>query len=309
MQRGSSVSSWSSGIACAISPTSSASGSPTLTSSMSAVPACSATSSSSCERSPAWSWAWKPLRPVGLIRSPMTQNGCPGPMTTVLDRDLRTVSTRLPLAAWRDAEPPAEAVDAAVVAEADDMQACDSGQVERRGGELGAELEAGLGGVGGRLDPSDRLGRNRDPGHLPVHVAQAGRRADEADRRQQRRLGREAGRHRGAQERAQQLVVEADLELEEARTGAHLLEGSVDAVGVRRGARVLDSPDEEMRCRLELASGEVAAGRERGRGGDQLRAVEVEHATRLGLVACRDVVAGEAADVLEIGRASCRERE
>ena len=48
-------------------------------------PPAPATSISTCERSPAWSWAWKALRPVGLIRSPMMQNGCSGPMTTVLD--------------------------------------------------------------------------------------------------------------------------------------------------------------------------------------------------------------------------------
>ena len=66
-------------------PTSSASGSPTLTSSMSAPPAtCSATSISICERSPACSCAWKALRPVGLIRSPMMQNGLPAPITNGL---------------------------------------------------------------------------------------------------------------------------------------------------------------------------------------------------------------------------------
>ena len=64
------------GIALPIRSTSSASGSPTLTSSMSAPPAtCWATSTPSCARSPSWSCAWNAFRPVGLIRSPITQNG------------------------------------------------------------------------------------------------------------------------------------------------------------------------------------------------------------------------------------------
>ena len=88
MQSGRSQSPCTSGIACAISPTSSASGSPTFTSSMSAPPAtCCATSISICDRSPACSCAWKALRPVGLIRSPITQNGCAGPIVTVREGD------------------------------------------------------------------------------------------------------------------------------------------------------------------------------------------------------------------------------
>ena len=78
MHSGRSVSPCTSGTAERISSISSASGSPTLTSSTSAPPAtCSATSISICDRSPAWSCAWKALRPVGLIRSPITQNGSP----------------------------------------------------------------------------------------------------------------------------------------------------------------------------------------------------------------------------------------
>ena len=54
MQSGRSVRPWTNGTACAISPTSSARGSPTFTSSMSAPPAtCCATSVSICDRSPA----------------------------------------------------------------------------------------------------------------------------------------------------------------------------------------------------------------------------------------------------------------
>ena len=63
-------------------------------------------------RSPAWSWAWKAFRPVGLMRSPMMQNDCSAPMTTVLDRDWRTVSNVFLSSACRDAEPLAEPRDA-----------------------------------------------------------------------------------------------------------------------------------------------------------------------------------------------------
>src|SRR5207302_6001163 len=143
MQIGTSVSPCTSGIACAISPTSSASGSPTLTSSMFAPPStCCATSSSSCERSPACSWAWNALRPVGLIRSPITQNGCSGPMATVLDGDWTTVSTRLPFRSCWNAEPLAEPGNAGLAAEADQVEAGDSRQGARVHGELVRDLEA-----------------------------------------------------------------------------------------------------------------------------------------------------------------------
>src|SRR6058998_2188981 len=143
MQSGSSVSPCTSGIACAISPTSSAGGSPTFTSSMSAPPStCCCTSVSSCERSPAWSWAWNALRPVGLIRSPITQNGWSGPMTTVLDRDWTTVSTHLPFFSCRYSEPRAEPGDAGFAAEADQVQPGDAREGARVLGELTGELEA-----------------------------------------------------------------------------------------------------------------------------------------------------------------------
>src|SRR3954451_5213305 len=167
MQSGTSVRLWTSGTACPISPTSSASGSPTLMSSMSAPPAiCSATSASRRERSPAWSSAWNALRPVGLIRSPITQNGCSGPMTTVLDRDCRTVSTRLPFGSGRNAELLAEPGDARLAAERDQVQPGDAWLLKRvpRGGE--AELEARLLGIGRALAALDQPLRDADSRHL-----------------------------------------------------------------------------------------------------------------------------------------------
>src|ERR1700756_5663552 len=108
-------------------------------------------STSTCERSPAWSCAWNAFRPVGLIRSPITQNGCSGPMTTVLDGDWTTVSTRLSFHSRWNPEPLAEPGDACLAAEADQVEACDSRQRPRVLGELDRELEARHLRVGGGL--------------------------------------------------------------------------------------------------------------------------------------------------------------
>ncbi len=100
-------------------------------------------------------------------------------------------------------------------------------------------------------------------------------------------------------ERLEVSRVVGDLELQEARAGARLLERALGAVGERRRAGVLDRADEEVRRRLDHAAREVLAARDRGRRDDQLRAVEVEDAARLLLVARGDVVTGQAADVLD----------
>src|SRR5438477_4278637 len=241
MQMGRSHRPCTSGIALPISSTSSASGSPTLTSSMSAPPAtCCATSVSSCERSPAWSCAWKALRPVGLIRSPITQNGCSGPMTTVLDGDWTTVSTRLPFRSWGYAEPLAEPGDACLAAEADEMQPGDSGQRARVLGELEGDLEALRLGVGCALAPLDRLGRHLDPRHVLVDVAQRVRGTGEADGREQRAPLAEPFCASLGEERLEPLRLERDLQLQEACAGAHLRQRAVDPVVVGRRARILD---------------------------------------------------------------------
>src|SRR3954451_16311618 len=182
MQSGSSVSPCSMGTALRISSTSSASGSPTLTSSMSAPPAtCCSTSVSIWERSPACNWAWNVLRPVGLIRSPITQNGCSGPMTTVLDGDWTTVSTRLPFRTSWYAEPLAEPGDAGLAAEADQVKAGDSRQRPRLLGELDCDREALRLGVRRVLAALDQLLRHLDARHVLVHEAQRRGRASQAD--------------------------------------------------------------------------------------------------------------------------------
>src|SRR5579864_448117 len=213
MQSGSSVSPCTSGIARPMSATSSASGSPTLTSSMSAPPAiCWTTSISSCDRSPACSCAWNVLRPVGLIRSPMTQNGWSDPMTTVLDGDWTTVCTGLP---GRNAEALAEAGDSGFPPETDEVEAGDARQRARVRGELARDLEAlGLG-VGGALAALDDLGGHFDAGHVLVDEAERAGRADETDRRDDRALRGETLVHRLAHEGLGLLRPEADLELEE----------------------------------------------------------------------------------------------
>ncbi len=83
MQIGRSVSSWTMVIARRSRSGSSVSGTPMLTSSTIAPPATwAATSRSIADRSPARSCCWKIFRPVGLIRSPMMQNGMSWPSVT-----------------------------------------------------------------------------------------------------------------------------------------------------------------------------------------------------------------------------------
>src|SRR5215470_11013953 len=95
---GRSVRPWMSLTARTMSSASSTSGAPMLTSSTMAPPASwSATSVSTRDRSPSRSCCWKILRPVGLIRSPMMQNGSPGPITASRLADDRTVRIPGPL--------------------------------------------------------------------------------------------------------------------------------------------------------------------------------------------------------------------
>src|SRR5439155_17774239 len=122
---------------------------------------------------------------------------------------------------------------------------------------------------------------------------------DEADRLDDRRLRGEAGLDRGPHEPLDPLLVEAELQLEEPRAGTNLLQGTLDTRFVGRRAGILDRSDEEMRRGLDSPAREVPAPGDRLRGRDQLRRVEIEDAPRLRLVAGRDIVAGEAADVLD----------
>src|SRR3954454_17300065 len=300
---GRSVRPWISSIAPRISSTSSARGSATFTSRTSAPPAtCSATSSSIWDRSPACSWAWKPLRPVGVIRSPMMQNGLPEPMTTVLDRDWRTVSMLNPFGVRGDAEPPAKRGDACILAEADEVQAPYAGLRHGVPGQLVGEVEARLLLVGGGLDPRDHAGGDGDAGHLLVDEAQRPGRPQDRDRRQDRGPLGDAEAHRLGHEVLQQARREADLELEEAGAGPGLLQRPLCPVLERRRAGVLHGSEEEMRRRLDRPSAQVAAGGDRARGREQLRAVEVEDAPGLGLVAGAHVIACQAADVLDAVR-------
>src|SRR3712207_4483199 len=170
------------------SSASSTSGMPALTSSMSAPASVWATASmTTVDRSSLRSCSANVLRPVGLMRSPMMQKGCSGPIVTVLDRDCRTVSMLLvPFGSGRNAQSLTELGDAGVLAERDEVQPGRAGQRARVVGQLAGDLEAlGLL-VGGRLGTRDELGRHLDAGHLLVHEAQGQRRAHDADRRDQR---------------------------------------------------------------------------------------------------------------------------
>src|SRR3954447_6327931 len=158
---------------------------------MSASGVCCSTSISRRDRSPCWSCAWNFLRPVGLIRSPITQNGRPGPITTVLDGDSRTVSNRLPFVAGGDAEPRAQACDPGLLAKADQVQTADTGQRACSVGELAGDLEALRFRIARALTALDHLGGHADSRHALVDEAQRTRRTDEADRRQDRRALRQ----------------------------------------------------------------------------------------------------------------------
>src|SRR5690348_15071937 len=109
---------------------------------MSARGVCCSTSISMRDRSPCCSCAWNFLRPVGLIRSPITQNGRPGPITTVLDGDSRTVSNRLPFVAGGNAEAAAQTCDTGLLAKADQVQAAHTRERAGRVGELARDVEA-----------------------------------------------------------------------------------------------------------------------------------------------------------------------
>src|SRR5437016_5262638 len=120
------------------------------------------------------------------MRSPITQNGCSGPMTTVLDGDWTTVSTRLPFRACGDPEPLAQAGDAGLAAEADQVKSVHARQRARAFRELARELEALRLRISRALAALDEWRRDLDPRHSFVDVTEGCGRADEADRRQQR---------------------------------------------------------------------------------------------------------------------------
>src|SRR3954449_6054711 len=188
---------------CASSSASSTSGMPALTSSMSAPASVWAMASAvTVDRSPPRSSSANVLRPVGLMRSPMMQKGCVGPIVTVLDRECRTVSMRLvPFGSGLDTQSLTELGDARVLAEGDEVQARDPGQRAGVVGELAGDLEALALLVGGRLGAGDELGRDLDAGDLVVHELECQGAAHDEDRRDQRAARREADRERFAHER------------------------------------------------------------------------------------------------------------
>src|SRR3954447_1595759 len=193
------------------SSASSTSGMPALTSSMSAPASVWAIASAvTVDRSPLRSSSAKTLRPVGLMRSPMMQNGCVGPIVTVLDRDSRTVSMRLvPFGSGLDAQSLTNLGDSGVLAERDEVKAGDAGQRARVIGELAGDLEALVVLVGGGLGARDQLRRHLDPGDLVVDELERQRASHDEDRRDQRAAGGEAGRARLGHERLQALGHEA----------------------------------------------------------------------------------------------------
>src|SRR3954464_12980090 len=209
------------------SSASSTSGMPALTSSMSAPASVWAMASAvTVDRSPPRSSSANVLRPVGLMRSPMMQKGCVGPIVTVLDRECRTVSMRLvPFGSGLDAQSLTELGDARVLAERDEVEARDPGQRTGVVGELAGDVEALVLLVARRLGACDELGRDLDARDLLVDELQCEGAAHDEDRRDQRAARGEAGRRGLGHERLEALGHEADLELHEASAGVGLLGG------------------------------------------------------------------------------------
>src|SRR3954468_20558870 len=196
---------------------SSTSGMPALTSTMSApASVCAIASAVTVDRSPPRSSSANVLRPVGLMRSPMMQKGCVGPIVTVLDRECRTVSMRLvPFGSGLDAQSLTELGDAGVLAERDEVQAGDAGLRARVVGELAGDLEALVLLVARGLGARDELGRHLDARDLLVDELQREGASHDQDRRDQRAARGEARRDRLGHERLEALGHEADLQLQE----------------------------------------------------------------------------------------------
>src|ERR671933_133246 len=261
MQIGRSVLAWTVLSICCSRSASSTSGMPALTSSMSAQASVWATASAeTVDRSPPRNSSANALRPVGLMRSPMMQNGCVGPIVTVLDRDSRTVSMRLvPFGSGLDAQSLTELGDARVLAERDEVQARDPGKRAGVVGELAGDLEALVLLVGRRLGARDELRRHLDARDLVVHELQRQGAAHDEDRRDQRAARGGPGRGGLRHERLEALGHEADLQLQEAGPGLGFLRRARHAVPERRRARILDRADEQARRGGQHAAGEVAA--------------------------------------------------
>src|SRR4051795_6558925 len=273
---------------------------PALTSSMSAPMAiCASASSSTRSRLPSRSSCAKALRPVGLMRSPMMQNGFSIAVVTVLDRDCRTVSTRVSLLRCGNAEALAQAPDRVVLAERDDMETAHARLREGVACLLHGKLERFLLGIGGGLDTLDHGRRHRDAGHVVVHELEGPCPGDEADRRQERRVPVEADTFALGAEGLELLRHVADLELQEAGARERLLVGALRPVGEGRCARVLDGADEEVRRGLDLAAGQVLAPADRSGRDDRLRPVQIEYPARFLLIPGGDVVSRETGDVLD----------
>src|SRR5450755_2568370 len=239
MQIGRSTASWAARIMLISSSGSSTSGIPALMSSTSA-PACAWAIASAVTvlRSPPRSCSANSLRPVGLIRSPMMQNGCSEPTVTVLERDRSTVSIEFPFNSGRNAQACTQLCDAGVPAERDEMKAAHAGLLERVRGQLAGELEALRLGVRRLLDPGHGRRRDVDPGNPggdESHPPDGAQDADRGDDRQPLAQPTGAGL---AHEALEQLRAIADLQLQEAGAGERLLRRLPHPGLVRRGTRI-----------------------------------------------------------------------
>ena len=229
----------------------------------------------------------------------MMQNGCSGPMTTVLDRDWMTVSTRLPLSLvgipsrrqsaampaslrklirCRPATPgSASACSASSQATSKAASCWSAARSTRAIVAAGTEIPGTFSSMKRSAEALRTITTDGSSDTCSVSFA---RTASATNRSTRSGSKQSCSWRKRAPARA----------FFHARS-TRLLE--------RRRARVLDRAEEEVRRRIDRAAGEVAALRDPAGRREQLRAVEVEDAPRLGLVAGGDVVAGQAADVLD----------
>ena len=267
---------------------------------------------STVEKSPAAISAASFFRPVGLIRSPMMQNGRSKPMTTVLVAELITVSvmflfprcgrrTRAPAAPLQDARCLDDLRHELFLPVGHDVDAMHALDLADLLDQLDAQALAFgflLLGRAGLLDPLDHRVGDVHPRHGRAHPARRLGRGQGADAHQDEALLVQPLLAHPLHEPPQQRHVVAVLGLHELGPGRDLL-GEMDRPVVeRRHERVDRGADEHLRRRGDLAAGEESAFVAHGADGMQeADAVEIEDRLGLGLVAALHPVAGQAQDV------------
>jgi hypothetical protein len=251
-------------------------------------------------KSPAAISAASILRPVGLMRSPMMQNGRSKPITTSLVAELTTVSVMMRSSALgaggagyartavlHDAGAVDDLRDELFLAIGHDVHAGDAVDLADLLDQLDAELLALALLVLGALEPGDDRRRGHGtPGTLPRIQRAVLAEASGPTPTRMKAFSAEPEVARLVHEAAQQRHVVAILRLDELRPGGDLLAHMQRPVVVGRRERVGGGADEDLRRLGDLAAGEEAPlVAHRPDGLEQRGGIEVED--RLGAAAGR----------------------